>query len=404
MNRQEAQGILWKLRDKNSEARRPAAVSQLPEQLRVTTWHLLGYNEHGQPHPYGDWAARNNEYWAAVHKLEAMPETDRLSIFEGLLPQLGAYVEAGWQLQKRLPYQVGGPRRAFRVAQRPELTLHRRSHWLSGLIGVTSGYEAQNLTWWAQWAGYLWNSQGLGILFAAAIDQGDTIGDEIFDILVASAKGEHEIGIMGHHVTQGLLITSRPEGWRFIEQLLIAAQRQEGLRQVVLETIDEAHPEAFRRMVQLIREQNLTRFSSVVRAVNVWFGLNWEATDTRAVQQTINHLDDWLTDGTACLAALEADDPQRVYLALCVLAFTDADHASEQAKKLLAHPQLEHRFVATHFLAYVGLPGLREALLSMLADKDLRVIVTALRRLLQEAQDPDSLASVVPELFARSKT
>ena len=42
---------------------------------------------------------------------------------------------------------------------------------------------------------------------------------------------------------------------------------------MILETIDEAHPQAFRRMLRLILEENLVRFSSVVRAVDVWLGL-----------------------------------------------------------------------------------------------------------------------------------
>ena len=40
---------------------------------------------------------------------------------------------------------------------------------------------------------------------------------------------------MGRHVTRGLLSASNTQGWQFIENLLLAAQRQEGLRQVILE-------------------------------------------------------------------------------------------------------------------------------------------------------------------------
>ena len=34
------------------------------------------------------------------------------------------------------------------------------------------------------------------------------------------------------------------EGWEFTQRLLLAAQRQEGLRQSILESVDEAHPVA----------------------------------------------------------------------------------------------------------------------------------------------------------------
>ena len=44
---------------------------------------------------------------------------------------------------------------------------------------------------------------------------------KIFAILIASAKGEHEIGAMGRHVVRSLLLANRPEGWEFVEKLLI---------------------------------------------------------------------------------------------------------------------------------------------------------------------------------------
>jgi len=37
---------------------------------------------------------------------------------------------------------------------------------------------------------------------------------------------------MGRHVTRALLTASRPDGWEFVEKLLLAAQREDGLRQM----------------------------------------------------------------------------------------------------------------------------------------------------------------------------
>jgi hypothetical protein len=154
----------------------------------------------------------------------------------------------------------------------------RRRHWFQQLISVVDGYD-QDLEWFAAWTPYLhyYAADTLGILFAAAINQNDALGQTIFDSLLASANGNHEIGAMGRHVTRALLIANREDGWDFIERLLLAAQRQEGLRQTILETIDEAHPIAFRRMVRLIVEHNLTRFSATIRALDVWFGFGLES-------------------------------------------------------------------------------------------------------------------------------
>ena len=119
------------------------------------------------------------------------------------------------------------------------------------------------------------------------IDAGGAVGDEVFEILRLSATNDHEIGGMGRHVTGALMSASRPEGWEFVEKLLLAAQRQEGLRQVILESIDEAHPEAFRRMLRLILEHNLLRFSATVRAADVWFELRWDSASPGVIKKSL---------------------------------------------------------------------------------------------------------------------
>jgi len=150
---------------------------------------------------------------------------------------------------------------------------------------------------------------------------------------------------MGRHVIRGLLCASRPAGWEMVEDLLLAAQRQEGLRQVILETVDEAHPSAFRRIFHLIREHNLVRFSSVIRAMGVWFGMDWQVDHMRAVRRIIEQTDLLLADEQArqVTFAQAAADPQMAYQGLCALAFEDVGPAVIQVV----------RFIVA-FLSYVG--------------------------------------------------
>ena len=139
---------------------------------------------------------------------------------------------------------------------------------------------------------------------AAAIDGGGTAGETVFETLTASARGEHAIGAMGRHVTTGLLVASRPDGWAFIERLLLAAQREEGLRQVILETVDEAHPQAFRRLLGVILDQDLMRFSAVIRAADVWFGFGWDVDDARTVREALTEVRTLLDEPRARNTAL----------------------------------------------------------------------------------------------------
>jgi hypothetical protein len=81
-----------------------------------------------------------------------------------------------------------------------------------------------------------------------------------------------------------------------MERLLLAAQREEGLRQSILECVDEAHPEAFRRMLRLILDHNLARFSATVRAFDTWLGYRWDAANLNAVNAAIGKLLAYLED------------------------------------------------------------------------------------------------------------
>lgn len=393
--------------------KRYSAVSSLPADLQPIAYQLLGYNTQGKPYgkPYTpaetSYTQNMQGQKQATQQLTVISADKRQQVFRALAPAIAPYLEAGWQLLEQGPYPTGNFRRAFRAINRPDLFVNQRQLWLTSVIHLSNFYGGKDTIWLAEWAAYAGRYSGavhLGILFAAAINTGDTTGSQVYDILIASANGEHETGMMGRHIPQALLTASRPEGWAYVERLLLAAQRQEGLRQLILEMVDVAHPQAFRRMVHLITEQNLTRFSSVVRALDVWLGLGWVSADSRAVQKTMVVLDTLLQDETAHTAVLQNNDPEQVYLALWVKAFENAETAVPSATAFLSHPQTELRFVATYLLAQLALPEADAALLPMLLDDDLRVAATALSRL-QFAEHPhlfETLETALPR-FPKSK-
>src|SRR5262249_4123284 len=155
----------------------------------------------------------------------------------------------------------------------------------------------------------------------------------------------------------------------------------EGLRQVVLETVDEAHPTAFRRMLRLILEHNLVRFSATVRAADVWFGLRWDATTPRGINAMLERALEYLEDTGARAQAVAGGASEDAYLALWAGAFEDAPTVVAPAAQLLDETSVERRFVGAHFLALLGLPAASEALLPALDDEDLRVAARALAAL-----------------------
>src|SRR5579871_3958367 len=355
----------------DGEERRRAAVAALPEPLRAIGFAIMNRDA------AGGLLHNENRTTQAMEPLEKASPAERMELFTALFPTMARDVDLTWQHFPALPYHPYHNRRAFRAPHAPELLRTRRGLWLYHALNITAKYE-QNVAWYAAWAPYLgYYADGLGLLFAAVIDAGGAEGEEMFETLLASARGEHEIGVMGKHVTRGLLVASRPEGWEFIEKLLLAAQRQEGLRQTVLETVDEAHPEAFRRMLRLLLDHELLRFSSVTRAVDVWTGFQFDALKPAAVRAVIVQLHTFLTDADARTDALSRDDPQAIYLALWAIAYENAEAAVEAAVPLLAVERVEIRFVAAALLRELRCRAGGIALLSALEDEDLRVVEQA---------------------------
>ena len=366
-----AQALLDTARVPGRAGARKAAVDRLPAVPRRFGEALLALG------PYA--TTLSDEVQEAAGAFDARPEKDRRRLFRALFPRLEVHLEREWQLGKRQPYQTGEARRAFRAPDRPDFSLSVRASRLAMQVRSLERYEP-DAQWVARWAAYLegWYDP-FGPLLAAAIDGGGSEGDAVFDLLVASASGEDEVGQMGRHVVSGLLASEREDGWDFVSQMLVAAQRQEGLRQVILETVDLSHPLAFRRMLALALEHGLTRFSSAARAIETWFGLQLEVGDTRGLDGILERTLRYLDDADARDAALRTGDGWDAYLALWAIAYDDAPGAVAPAETLLGDALPERRLAAAHLLGELTLIEGNQALVGALADEDPRVALRALR-------------------------
>lgn len=348
------------------------AVRRLPADLRPIAYAIVNLDPDGgkltQRLPLID---PKSSIRAAGLRYEELSAADRRRILSALQPRLGDDVDAAWQLMARGPYLTGPSRRPFRGPA--VLSLWARWQWLSALVQIANTYDGDT-AWFAAHAGYLAQfsaADTLGRLFAGAIERGN---QAVFDTLCATARGDHPIGVMGRHVTRGLLAASRPEGWEVIVRLLLAAQREEGLRQVILETADEAHPDAFRLILRAILDHDLARFSATVRAADVWLGLRLEAGGGgREVADLLRRVLLYLEDRPAREWDIAHGDGRAAYLALWATATGDVHAAGEAAIPLLADAGVERRFAAAYVLGEMGLSGASSALLPLLADADPRL-------------------------------
>jgi hypothetical protein len=323
---------------------------------------------------------------AAAVRLDAMGEDDRRTVFSALHPGLGPALAAAWSSPHEL-YLDGWRAKPFRAPSRPDLTREARKNAADAILRLMITHPERDAVWLAAWAPYVggyYQVDQIGSLLAPVIDAGGETGEAVLRTLIESGNGEHETGAMGRHVTRALLSAGRPEGWEWVEKLLLAAQRQEGLRQNVLESVVDAHPEAFRRMLRVIRENDLARFSAVAYAAGQWFGFDWRAQDP-PTPKTVNHLlaqaEAFLADRETARAAVipgSEADAQTTYLALWCLAFDDAPAAVGPITEVLkTDSNPERRYVALEILNELSLPEANAAVTAALDDPDLRVSARA---------------------------
>jgi HEAT repeat protein len=251
------------------------------------------------------------------------------------------------------------------------VTLPVRSMQLKRLAVSLQEFD-QDALWVARWSPYLGYVGVDPHLLAAAIDGGGAEGDAVFDALIASSEGTDEIGTMGRHVVGALLSAGRPDGWDHVESLLLAAQRQEGLRQVILEAMDLANPDAFRRLLSTIVDNGLTRFSATVRALDVWLGLGLMA-DQRAADRCISGVIRYLDDEPARVAGIATGTAEEAYLAMWATAYADAPPLVATAAAILHDTDVERRYAAVHILTQMGLTTANHAVVAALDDPDVRV-------------------------------
>ncbi|QTB22124.1 DUF4132 domain-containing protein [Lysinibacillus sphaericus] len=98
---------------------------------------------------------------------------------------------------------------------------------------------------------------------------------------------EHRSSFFGHPLIRGIFKSNNSRMHEALGKLLVAAARQEGLRQAIVENIDHGNLDAQLKMMKLIQEHQLTRFSSVIRAVDTWMGLGYSSFENQKITEEV---------------------------------------------------------------------------------------------------------------------
>jgi hypothetical protein len=326
----------------------------------------------------------DSEYRAIGKEIEGLSDAERLALFETIFPKLAPALDRAWRnLPRRAAFietdDYFSARVPFRAGSAKRHLTFTRGVWFADVVGRLIGYDADP-EWLAAWITHMHAYDcHVAAVLAGAIDIGDPTSDRLFEILKASATNTHPIGEMSIDVIAALLMSERTEAWDFVADLVLNGEREEGLRQAILESIHECHPDAFVRFLHLIMEERLVRFSSVVRAADVWFGLRLDSIGPAVIQKQVERAHLFLTDDRARDKALASGSGEEAYMALWCLAFRDLGAAAKRAAELVKDADPERRFASVAIAQLACAPEFLPVMLAALEDSDERVVAGGVR-------------------------
>ena len=118
-----------------------------------------------------------------------------------------------------------------------------------------------------------------------------------------------------NRLNQGHLKAIAMSGYRPLLELegklLLAAKLQEGLRQAIVETMDEGCPESYLHLLTVIYENGLQRFASVKRGIAVSTGIGEQDSSERVTNKYIELILHFLNNQQQARKALQSKDTVR---------------------------------------------------------------------------------------------
>lgn len=187
----------------------------------------------------------------------------------------------------------------------------------------------------------------------AELDRGNqALREELKEILL----GEDNQNQITYEMLQGIMMSSDKEMYEAVGKVLLAARLQEGLRQAICENMDAGTPEAFQYLFRLLLEQDLIRYSSVIRAIGTWTGLLFEEQGKLQKNQRkqMELIAEYLGDEQARKEALATEDSMKIYLALWSYGFYEIEDAKRVLKETALSGTKHQRMVSCYYMKMMG--------------------------------------------------
>ena len=189
-------------------------------------------------------------------------------------------------------------------------------------------------------------NRGFSYIYAAEIDRGN---QAVIGALKELILSENNTAYLDREMILGILRSDSGELHELICRLLLAARLQEGLRQAICETMDEGTPAAYGKLLKVIEDNDLIRFSSVKRAVSAWIGIFDENNVDRVNGKLLSLMGQSLRDKEFCRKQLETNDAVAINTSLWALGFFEVQEAIQAMEVLIDKGTKAQKLAASYY-------------------------------------------------------
>ncbi len=225
--------------------------------------------------------------------------------------------------------------------------------------------------------------RGLDYYLAAEISLGNTdVKERIRDAVYADDSQT----VLSRPLIRAAIISGDEDLVEDLIKLLLAARLQEGLRQAILENADAGSTETMIRFLDVCVRENLFRYSSAIRAFDVWSGLGYGDADASVLAKYAPKALACLRDESVRKEFMSHDNNLDVYLGLWAYGcheVLDTDRISQELLQEDGH----RRKVGWYYVTHSDAPGFKMYLASKHLDE----------------RDPEILAWVCANLASTRK-
>lgn len=148
-----------------------------------------------------------------------------------------------------------------------------------------------------------------------------------------------------------VVISGNEELISLLLKLLVAAKLQEGLRQQILESADAGSTQTLIRFLKVCIEEDLFRYSSVIRAFDTWTGLGYGDAKPAVVKKCAALAYECLTDGHAREQYLNSSANLEAYFSLWSMGCYDIGKTDRMAERLLGDERKYRRILGWLFVS-----------------------------------------------------